>query len=84
MPKIWLWGSIGIKERSNGGANDPKIWIMDMKNFLVFFIQNPQENGSDDAPEDALMENVNVDVYLQFWRLGSNATSTWIFQNWTT
>ena len=26
-------------------------------------MQNPLENGSDDAPEDALMDNTNVDVY---------------------
>ena len=33
-----------------------------MKNFGVF-MQNPLENGSDDAPEGALMDNANVDVY---------------------
>jgi len=33
-----------------------------MKNFGVF-LQNPLENGSDDAPEDSLMDNTNVDIY---------------------
>ena len=33
-----------------------------MKNFGVF-MQNPLENGSDGAPEDALMDNDNVEVY---------------------
>jgi hypothetical protein len=47
---------------TNGGGNDPNIRILDMRNFGVF-MQNPLENGSDDAPEDALMDNANVDVY---------------------
>ena len=55
---------------TNGGENDPNIRILDKKNFGVF-TQNPFENGSDDAPEDALMDNVNVNVYpestLEAW-----------------
>ena len=47
---------------TNGGSNDANIWISDMKNFGVF-MPNPLENGSDDAPEDALIDNANVDVY---------------------
>ena len=34
-------------------------------------MQNPLENGLDDAPEDALMDNANVDIYpepiLEAW-----------------
>ena len=41
-----------------------------MRNFGIF-MQNPLENGSDDAPEDAFMDNDNVDVYpestLEAW-----------------
>ena len=33
-----------------------------MKNFGVF-MQNPLENGSDEAPEDTLIDNANMDVY---------------------
>ena len=43
---------------------------LDIKNFGVF-MQNPLEYGSDDALEDALMDNANVDVYpestLEAW-----------------
>ena len=42
-------------------ANDPNIRILGMKKFGVF-MRNPLENGSDDAPEDAFMDNVNVHV----------------------
>ena len=35
-----------------------------MKNFGLF-MQNPLENGSGDAPEDALMDKANVDVYSE-------------------
>ena len=61
MPKIWSWGH-GYQIVTNGGANNPNIRILDVKNFGVF-MQNPLENGSDDAPEDALMDYANVDVY---------------------
>jgi hypothetical protein len=44
----------------NGGSNGQNIWILDMKNFGVF-MPNPLENGSDDAPEDALMDNANIE-----------------------
>ena len=61
MQKIWLW-VYWYQRVTNGGSNDPNIRISDMKNFGVF-MQNPLENGSDDAPEGALMDNANVDVY---------------------
>ena len=44
---------------TNGGANDPNIRILDMKNFGVF-TQNPLVKGSDDSPEDALMDSANL------------------------
>jgi hypothetical protein len=49
---------------TNGGENDPNIRILDMRKFGVF-MQNPLENGLNEAPEDALisMDNANVDVY---------------------
>ena len=47
---------------TNGGSNDPNIRILDVKNFGVF-MPNPLKNGSDDATEDALMDNANMDVY---------------------
>ena len=47
---------------TNGGSNDPNIWILDMKNFGIFMPKS-LENGSNDFPEDALMDNANVDVY---------------------
>ena len=69
---------------TNGGTNDPNIRILDMTNFGVF-MPNPLKNGSDDFPEDALMDNANVDVCpeptLKAWE---QCGSTWIFQNWTT
>ena len=55
---------------TNGGGNDPNIRILNVRNFGVF-MQNPLENGLDDAPEDSLMDNANVDVYpesiLETW-----------------
>ena len=69
-------------QRMNGGSNDPNIRILDMKNFGVF-MPNPLENGSDDAPEDDLMDNANVEVYpepiSEAWD-----QCHWISQNWTT
>ena len=41
-----------------------KIRILDMKNFGVF-MPNTLEKVSDDAPEDSLMSDYNVDVYLE-------------------
>jgi len=45
---------------TNGEVNDPNIRIFDMKNFGDF-MQNTLEKGS----EDALMDNDNVDIYLE-------------------
>ena len=45
---------MGVYWQTNGGANDPNIRILDMKNFGAF-IQNPLEND--------LMDHANVDVY---------------------
>ena len=50
--------------------NDPNIRILDMKNFGVF-LANRLENGPDDAPENSLLSNADVDVYpkrtLEAW-----------------
>ena len=50
MPKICLRGSIGTKGLRMG--DQTKYPDLDMRNFGVF-MQNPLENGSDDAPEGA-------------------------------
>ena len=55
-------GLYWYQRMTNGAGNDTNIRILDMENFGVF-MENPLENGSDDAPEDALMSNSNLDVY---------------------
>ena len=69
MSKIWLWGLL-VPRVTNGGENDPNIRILDMKNFGLF-VQNSLENGIDDALENSLKDNTNVDVYpessLEVW-----------------
>jgi len=57
-----VMGVYWYQKVTNEGSNDPNIRILDMKNFGVF-MPNPLENWSDNAPEDAVMDNANVDVY---------------------
>ena len=65
-----VMGVYWYQRETNGGANNPNIRILDLKNFGLF-MQNSLENGLDGAPEDVPMDNANVDVYpdptLEAW-----------------
>ena len=48
-------------------------------------MQNPHENGTDDAPEDTSMDNANVDVYPEpISEAWEQCHFNLAFQNWTT